>query len=489
MGLRWFEHNRQAVLDALCRGEHPDLATNTAGGPLDELVALHIELGVFDALSGLTPARLRAGLPDFLLFCTLAVLPFLPFCSLDASARLLFREPAILLRIGWTAEQIQRGSNRRHRHRDGRQPESLPCHPDTLRDAFRRIEAQAWRAVQEKGVRSLFQRQLIRGKVYAIDGTAIGSRYRLVCLVCVSGQRPIIAAWRLLSGTASEKGKEAAVTRELIEQVLDAGGPNAIELLLADALYADGPLFAWLVYHKGIDVLTPLPSDRLMFQDLMGLARRGLLKWTKHRYTRTISGHKSARTVMVAGTGGLDSWPSFREAAAGYGISNPSLWAYLIQEIQPHEQPLSEAMALVSTRPWVNGFAAYQGYRPRWHVENDGYRELKEGWELEKQAWGRDLAAMICRATLTILAFNTVEVYRTKAGQKLAKMGIRRLRQECQRELGPAPGVVFVGEYYAVLSLEEILEAVGRPVKQGLRPQLAAPSAAASASAPGFCPP
>jgi hypothetical protein len=59
--------------------------------------------------------------------------------------------------------------------------------------------------------------------------------------VGVSAPRPIIVAWRVLSGAASEKGKEAEVTRALIEQVLEAAGPNAISLLLADALYADGP--------------------------------------------------------------------------------------------------------------------------------------------------------------------------------------------------------------------------------------------------------
>ena len=86
----------------------------------------------------------------------------------------------------------------------------------------------------------------------------------------------MIVAWRLLEGAASEKGSEAAVTRELIEQALELGGPECIELLLADALYADGPLIAWLAYEKGIDVLTPLPADRRMYADVLGLARRGL---------------------------------------------------------------------------------------------------------------------------------------------------------------------------------------------------------------------
>ena len=35
-------------------------------------------------------------------------------------------------------------------------------------------------------------------------------------------------------------------------------GPQAISLLLADALYADGPLLAWLKYRKGIDAQVAL---------------------------------------------------------------------------------------------------------------------------------------------------------------------------------------------------------------------------------------
>ena len=41
----WYRQDRAAVLAALRRGERPDLATTMACGPLDELVALHDELG------------------------------------------------------------------------------------------------------------------------------------------------------------------------------------------------------------------------------------------------------------------------------------------------------------------------------------------------------------------------------------------------------------------------------------------------------------
>jgi hypothetical protein len=472
MDVGWFRQDKPAVLEALRRGQRPLMATTRASGPLDELVALHIELGIFDALDAVSVARQREGIADALLLRTLATLPFLPEAGLDPAATSLFQEPAILLRLGWAPAQIRAGDNRRHRHPEGRQVQSLPCHPDTLRDELRRVEAAAWLKAQKAGVATLYERQFVRGKVYAIDGSGLGKDFRLVCLVCVSGARPAIVAWRLREGEASEKGREAAVTRELIEQALELGGPDCIELLLADALYADGPLIAWLAYAKGIDILTPLPSDRLMYADALGLARRGLLNWTRHRYVRTIQGQKQTRTVEVAAVGELTSWDSFVAAARDYGVSDPSLWVALVREIAPKEQPLEECWALVSTRRFANGYAALQAFRPRWHIENDGYRELKEGFGLEQQRWGRDAAVAHGRVTLTILAFNTTQVYRTRGGERLAKHGIRRLRRQSQPELGPAPVVIFLDDCYAVLAVEELLAAVGLAAQQGLLPQL-----------------
>ena len=219
----------------------------------------------------------------------------------------------------------------------------------------------AWLQAQQAGVRSLYQRQLVRGKVYAIDGSGLGDDLRLVALVCVSATRPIIVAWRLLSGPSSEKGKEAAVTCSLIEQVLQVAGPQAISLLLADALYADGPRFSWLKYGKGIDALVSLPEDRLIYQDLKGLADGQLLDWTHHRYVRTIQGHKQVREVEVTAAGALTSWEGFTEAAARYGRADASLWACLIHDVTTPDLATEPPRALVSTRSFADGFAA----RPR----------------------------------------------------------------------------------------------------------------------------
>jgi hypothetical protein len=258
--------------------------------------------------------------------------------------------------------------------------------------------------------------------------------------------------------------------------VLQVAGPQAISLRLSDALYADGPLLAWLKYRQGIDALVSLPEDRLLYQDLQGLADGQLIDWTHHRYLRTIAGHKQVREVEVMAAGELTSWDGKTLAAASYGVPDASLWGCLIRDVTTAELAAEPPKALVSTRRFADGFAALQAFRPRWHIEDDTYRELKEGWGLEQQRWGRDVAAALGRTTLTCLAFNTAQVYRLQAGERLATVAIRRLRRLRQRELGSAPAVLYVAGCYGVFSLEELLDVLGSAPRESLLPDLHKPS-------------
>ncbi len=134
-------------------------------------------------------------------------------------------------------------------------------------------------------------------------------------------------------------------------------GPQTISLRLSDALYADRPRFSWLKYHQGIDALVSLPEDRLLYQDLQGLADGRLIDWSHHRYVRTIGGHKQLREVEVTAAGELTSWDGFTEAAASYGVSDASLWACLIRDVTTAELAAEPPRALVSTRRFADGFA------------------------------------------------------------------------------------------------------------------------------------
>lgn len=467
MQLTWYRRDNDAVAAALARGEQPDMATTMASGPLDELIALHDELGVFDALTEVEVERRRGGVEDALLLRSLAAPPFLETASFSGAAGQLFSDPAILLHLGWSPVQIRIGDNERRKQRRSRREESLPCSIETLRDELARVSAAAWLKLQREAVRPLFEHRLVRGGVYAVDGTALGPNLRLVTLVCVSAERPKIIAWRLLEGSASEKGKEAAVTRGLIEQAVELGGRGCIDLLLVDALYADGPLLAWCKYEQGIDVLTPLPKSREIHQDMEQLAAGGALHFARHSYVRYVQGHKQRRKLELGVERGVTCWDSYVEAARRYGDVQPELWACLVRPLEATRED-DAPWTLVSTRCWPSGAAAFQAFRPRWRIENDAYRELKEGWGLETQRWGRNIAVQRGRVALTCLAFNTAQVYLSRAGEELAARGIRRLRRCYDRRLGRSPVVIYLGRNYGVFPVEELLRLLGNPLRPGV---------------------
>ena len=84
--MAWYRNDKATVAEALRGGERPDLATTMASGPLDELVALHEELGILAILDEVEVQRARAGVADELLLRTLATLPFVEQASLSGGS-------------------------------------------------------------------------------------------------------------------------------------------------------------------------------------------------------------------------------------------------------------------------------------------------------------------------------------------------------------------------------------------------------------------
>jgi hypothetical protein len=480
----WVRQDKRTVLARLAEGAAIQTIAPQADGALEELVALCVELGTFEMLDKLAVKREREGVPDSLLLHTLAALPFLAEGSLSGSAKALFADPAVLVQLGYAPVQLQQGVTARHRSPTGKTDQSVPIHPDTLRDELARLSEADWRTLQRERLTVLYARRLIRSQRVVVDGSGLGPGERVVVLSALTGEGLVPLVWLYLTGDASEKGREAAVTRKLIELVREVGGPESIKLLLADALYADGPLLAWL-QSVGIDALVRLPEDRLLWQEAQSIIEVEGQEWVKHRQTRVLNGRKEQRTVEVASASQLTDWDSYVAKAKELGLADPGLWVGAVRQLDPKLPADKELTVLVSTKRWPDAWEGYQAYRPRWWQENAGFNELKEGWLLERFPWGRDEAIVRSRVGFTLLAQQEVALYRQAAGRQLAGYGIRRLRQALRYALG-GPGVVVVVENsYAVLNVEELMAALGHPVIESLRCILPASSPASSESRRG----
>ena len=462
MSWEWQENNREKVVVALQRGEYDAILTSKEGA-LDALAHLAWELGVLEAVKRIRVSREREGIPDELLLRTLAVLPFVEAVGLSTAAETLFEDAAVLLQLGYTARQVQDGFNQRHAAgAETKGDRSRPYHPEVLRQELQRIEASSLDVFRRECIRALFERGLVRGKVYAIDGSGLGDGLRVVGLLNVQSGCPLWLNWRVRTGTESEKGQEASVVLEMVDEVRTVGGAEAIEWLLMDALYADGPLLARLKYARAIDALVRLPEDRRLCQQLFGLLRAEPKAWREHPDTRYVAGQKQFRQVRVAGMHDLTDWDSFLASAQTLAVAQPSLSGYAIQSTPLTPPGPLQEWALVSTAPFPTAWQAYTFWRNRWRVENSGFRELKEGWHLEEALWTfHNPVVAAARVAFTLIAFNVAQVARTRPGQRLQARGIRRLRRELNRRFGSVPVIVFAAGAFAVLHIEELVSLLG----------------------------
>lgn len=464
MAWEWRENNREKVLGALQKGEYEAILTSREGA-LDALAQLACELEVLEAVKLIEVERERLGVPDELVLRTMAVLPFVEAMSLSAAANTLFEDAGVLLQLGYTAVQIQAGFNqRRGKQYEKKSAQSRPYHPDVLREELQRIKIESLDAYRRHCVGVLYKRGLIRSKLYAVDGSGIGPEMRVVGLICLQKDGPLWVNWRLRTGNESEKGKEGEVVLAMVDEVREIAGKDAIEWMLMDALYADGFILANLKYARQIDAMVRLPEDRRMYEQLMGLLRVLPETWQDHPDVRYLSGHKQTRQMRVAKMDNLNDWEGFVQASQALGIENPTLSGFAIQSDQLDKDGKPEQWALVATAPFNTAWQGYTFWRNRWTIENSGFRELKEGWHLEEALWTfHNTVVAAARLTFTLVAYNVAQIAKSKVAERLRVRGIRKLRQELNRQFGfrSSPVIVFAAGAFTILHLEELVVLLG----------------------------
>ena len=165
MAWEWRENNRGKVLEALRTGEYEAIMTSKEGA-LDALAHLAWELGILEAVDLIRVERERSGIADDLLLRTLAVLPFVEAIGLSAAANTLFEDAAVLVKLGYTAVQIQNGFNDRRGAKQAEKSEqSLPYHPDVLRQELQRIDLKSLNEFRKACIRKLFAHKLVKGRI------------------------------------------------------------------------------------------------------------------------------------------------------------------------------------------------------------------------------------------------------------------------------------------------------------------------------------
>jgi hypothetical protein len=339
----------------------------------------------------------------------------------------------VLRFLGFTLTQIREGFNTKGVPSPTGKARMRPHHRDVLYNDLKAVEIPSLARFRRAHLHALAVHGLLSGGVYAIDGTGMRNKDMHIVILQQAGTAPpFIANWRVQG-----PGQELAAGREMVAELCAELGPEAIKWLLLDGAYIDG---AWLaeLQQQGIGAMVRVRADMQIFEQMLQLTRFPEFGFEPYEYLRVIQGHKELHTVELALITDITLWSSYRQA-----------WQ----------------------RQDDGGQAAFECWRSRWDVENQGFRELNQGGWLESQTWGRSPTAIQTSIALKIGAHNCYCLMRMDLGAEWAVTGLRDL----QRHLWDAPPqiMVMVEDSYALLTPEELVLALGGEVHELLDPSLA----------------
>ena len=483
--MQWtfLRENRAAVAEKLRRGEYDGLV-QTGMGRADELVYLMTSLKFFDHLDQIEVPEERAGIPNDLQKRCLAIMPVLGIPTIANTPERLFKDAGLLHFLGCNAQQMANGFTQRGPKKKKQQPKRLPFHEDDLRNLLKMVAPAHSQRFFHGCIGEFFRAKYVRGGIYAIDGTEIlvgdaktfegtgtitvsvphkdGSTtyetktgYKLIYLLNLKPDRELVVSYRLVPLNTNA----LQVVREMVIETLQLGGVGAIELMLMDREFVDGDLINWLKGDHAIDVIIPVKKNMDLLEDMRGLERIDQRPW--QTYTKLVwrrvhkdqPKQKVAVPIRVKGFEGLTTWSS---------CSIPLNGILRLKD----DETRDDAHGLVTTLPVQDAIRIDRQYGARWGIENDGNRELKQGWDLET-LWGRSLAAVTMSVVMKLLGYNYAKLFHTRSGSRLVANGMRRLRARVLDEGFQV--IVYAGNELGVFHIEEIAALLGAPPKMSFR--------------------
>jgi len=419
-------------------------------------------------------------IPAVLMILTYEVKQLIGISSMNQLGEHLFRDTALLKIIGFTARQIQEGFCQR-----GKGKRRGPMHRDTLADFLSRFSPKEVDFILREAVRVLVKHKLIRGRTYILDATDLPTTqrykgcgikkvvkkvwskegkevetvtyvYGYKLLVLLEARDKIVVAARVVKINEHEKN----FTKEMIKEAQQRTG-GAVRVLLVDRGFIDGTLLWWLSKKIGIRFVIPARSNMEVSQDIRSFR-------SEKADGQTVFVEQTKKT-KVMGVRGLLSYDQFgeeqhrRRKGRKDFKANPINAVMVIRWEGKDYEPGKEEVFLTNlsvSRP----MKIIEQYDLRSEIENQGFRELKQGYHLLKYPQKTE-AAVRAHAVLTVIIYSMVNAYKSKQGQRFAHLGIRRWRG---KQMGESihKMIVYYEGIYGIVDVEELFYLIDMTPKE-----------------------
>jgi hypothetical protein len=168
---------------------------------------------------------------------------------------------------------------------------------------------------------------------------------------------------------------------------------------------------------------------------------------------------EETKEVRVLGVRGLLSYDQFGEEGHKRRKGRKDFRANPINGImvvrwEGREYEVGEEKIFLTSLSVGRPLRVLEQYDLRSEIENQGFRELKQGYHLLKYPQ-KTCSAIRAHAVLTLIIYSLVNAYKSQRGQRLAHLGIRRWRG---KQMGQSihKMIVYYEGIYGIVDVEEL---------------------------------
>lgn len=477
---RYHERDDREVAKRIRAGK-TDFITGTGWALLDNFFVFLREIGFYNVLGkteGEGYQRIMVTLVRLLTTYSAKVL--LGIAPLRQVPMLLFKDVGLLKQIGFTAIEISEGICKRGKGK------SKPMHRKILGDLLCRLtEKEVFRTFNGV-IKNLSNKKYIKDDTFILDTSALETtKYYENC-----GMKKVTEKkWDRLKKKVMEivsyiygfkigmiQGAESLIpvscsfsqiqvhdnnfTEALVKQAENNIG-RKIRLLLIDCGFLDGEILWWL-HKRGTHFITRARTNMNVTEQMRSF-REDSEEDGVYR--------KKRKGIEVIGVEGLTTYDQYGDEEHTKKRNRKDFKAnpingIMVIKFRGKTYPAGKGTVFITDLPVDDPLLILDKYDLRSLIENSGFRELKQGWCINKFPTKKENAVR-AHTVLTLLMYGINAAYQTERGQEQIRKGIRRQRLEYYKSIHKI--VVYSGSYFGIFDIEEYSVITRSPPKDFVR--------------------
>jgi len=471
-----------------------DTIETTGIGNFDGLFAFLLEIDFFSLFDFRPDCRKRIMIPLVYLLSTYSLKVILRISSLNRIDSFLFKDRALLEMIGFTGAHFEKGFLWRNKGKH------LPFNISTLGKLLGDFSISETDKIFTNSLKLLCKNRFIKKGVFAVDSTPLyvcyaSTDYENTGNIIKDGKKK--KGYKLITlryvGRIEEKEEreenpgvfvsgiivplnenENKYLIPLIEQAVKNIGENKIKMIVADRGFLCGENL-WEVKRRfGIDFLIYSKSNMDVTKELK--AKMNDYNERKKKLLPIPSDYffEKDKENTIYGFNNLCWFWTYTDKLHQQDIKKKlykkdshiktnSISGAIITRYKGKE---GKTITLLSSKKFTSYFTpltAVKIYKKRHQIENEGFRELKQGYKINKFP-SRKFKGVYFHIIFTLLIYNFINCFKTERGDELKGVGLTRLHDK----ISWYGVVIYAYPHFGIFEIKEIAEWFGYKGK-GLR--------------------